>query len=854
MTPLLKRRITQGRVVLFLGAGASKGSRSKDGKDAAPLGGQLKSELCELSALSDSEDDDLQDVFRASQKILGGHLQPYLEQRYSNLLPPPTLVTLAQFPWARIYTTNIDDATYTALTDHSPQRINPRSRMTASSPINDRLSDLDLVFLNGYIRWPNDGYLFTAQEYARAQAANLPWFKQLVRDFFDYTFLFVGTRLKEPTFYYHIATHTQTTRASIGRSFLLLPSLTSAQEETLTDLNVEHLSGTLQDFTTWLNAEFPHGLTRDQILTERTPILAFFNERKPSSADLEAFEAIEIISRSTLPSARQTADLTSSTVDFYKGFKPTWSDIVSSIPAELDNTNRLVQLITEQNDRLIVLYGPMGSGKTTTLMQAAVKISDAGHSVYYIRESTDNLRAIVDTLEKVHSLYFLFIERVSRVDRQLRRCFAENAIGKGVIVCAERERAWDNQVQELLSDFKPTCIRQADISGNDADLILQKIQQFAPAVGFTGLGLRERRKLLLEHSKRQLLIGLLTATYGLGYRQMILAEFDALGREAKCCLLLVGLATQHDLPISRSIVETALREHYGIDRPLEDILSDLVGIVREERLRLYARHPVYVTEIFRSRAVRDDSEQALIALLSYFATLPQPISVHRERLGSQMVELFKKSVNHSLVSLVLKDADRVLAFYRLFERAFANDGLFWLQMGLAYRYVGRHTEALDALESAFKLHQMTHTQHALAQQKIIIASKLAVSGEPEKARVFLDEGMSTLKYLDSLDDLEGGRYYPIVALSEGHVFVTKALNGDNSAKELAKSYAETIFQRLSREGPEFRGTVAQRLNAPQVRPKKALQRLNHYALDGRWEFGSDLALIMSTDLPDAKIY
>lgn len=854
MTPLLKQRIAQGRVVLFLGAGASVGCRTSSGDDAAPLGGQLKRELVELAALVDSTDDDLQDVFGAAQKTLGRHLQAHLEARYSKLRPAAPQLELAEYPWARVYTTNIDDSIFSALVEKSKQKVTPRARTSASSPINSSLANLDLVFLNGYINWPNDGYIFTATEYAKAQAANLPWFKQLVRDFYEYTFLFVGTRLKESTFSYHVATHSQTTHSSLGRSYLLLPNISSAQRETLSELNVEFIEGKLQDLTAWFKAEFPVGLSRDRVLTERTPILSFFNERKPSAADLNAFDNLTIVSRANLPAPRLISDLTSSTVEYYKGFKPSWTDIISSIPARLDIVHELLAEVNDKANTIIVLFGPMGSGKTTTLMQTALELSESGLSVYYIDEGTDDLMAIVNTLESVHPAYALFIERASKVDRQLRRCLSENVIRNGKIICGERENTFNNQTHELLSEFNPATIRQHEITDSDAEAILAKVETFAPAVGFTGLGHRERKRLLLEHSKRQLLIGLLTATYGLGYRQMIIAEYAALPIEARQCLMLVGLATYHDLPAPRRMIETVLREAYAVAMPLDDVLLSLTGIVREERDRLQARHPVYINEIFRSRTVRDDSEQALTGLISYFSTLPVPISAHRERLGSNVVDLFKKCVNHAFVAMLLREPERVLNFYRAFERAFSLDGLFWLQMGLAYRNVGKHDEALEALESAMRLHPMTHTQHALAQQKVIIASKLAISGESSKARVYLDDGMASLKLLDTLDNLVGGRYYPIVALSEGHVFVTKELDGEDRAKVLAKAYAEVITQRLNREGAVFRGTIAQRLSAPQVRAKKALQRLNRFIFDGRWEFGSDLASIMTTDLPDSKIY
>ena len=176
MTPLIRQRIQHGRLVLFLGAGASVGCADRQGNEAAPLGGKLKTELAGLAALEDSDDEDLQDVYSAASKILGFRLQAVLENNYSRLTPTKALEHLASYPWPRVYTTNIDDAFHSSLVSKSAQRINPRSRFSPATPALDDLSALDLVFLNGSVNWPRDGYIFSATEYARAQASKLPWF------------------------------------------------------------------------------------------------------------------------------------------------------------------------------------------------------------------------------------------------------------------------------------------------------------------------------------------------------------------------------------------------------------------------------------------------------------------------------------------------------------------------------------------------------------------------------------------------------------------------------------------------------------------------------------------------------
>ena len=634
---------------------------------------------------------------------------------------------------------------------------------------------------------------------------------------------------------------------------MLLPSISTTQIERLAELNIDGIEGTLDAFVAWLAREFPAGLSREAVLTNRCPILAIFDKARTATTDLAVFENVHVIARTNLPRAKSSADLNRSTVEFYRGFKPTWNDIVSAIPAELDALHKLEGALSAGNQSLTVVCGPTGSGKTTLLMQSALRLSDAGDPVYYISVPLDDLRAVIDTLEASHDRYWLFIERISRLDRQIRRCIQDNILRNGRIVSAEKEAQWENQSSELLNEFLPKIVNIHEISEGDADRILEKLANYAPTVGLLRLGAKERRKLLLQHARKQLLIGLLEATFGIGFKRMITAEFDSIDQDAKDTLLLIGLATHHDLPIARRVIETVIREQSNITDGLDEILGRLSEIVRENNSQLYARHSVYIREIIRGSSAREESERALIRMLSYFSTLPTPISAHKDRIGSNLVDLFKKLINHAFVSAVIQAPDRVLGFYREFERRFSADGLFWLQMGLAYRRVGKQDEALQALETAIALHPITHTKHAIAQQKLICASRYALDGDAARARSFLDDGISSLQALDNFDNLVGGRYYPIVALSEGHVFVVRTLEDDASAKVIAKRYADEIAARLSRDGAIFRGDRNTRLSAPQFRAKRALQRLNRYVLDGRWEFGSDLASIMTTDLPDSQI-
>lgn len=239
MTPEIKTAIQSGKLILLLGAGASCSSIGKDGK---PLkdGTALAQLLADEAALP-YQGESLAATYSAAKRKLGDGVNRLLERCYKHTKPSPAYNVIAQYPWPRIYTLNIDDALETALLRSSQQDIDIRHR-------NDRVSDLDPFFerldyvkLNGSVTRLSDGVIFSPQEYGAASASPPLWYEELSQDFFRFTFLFIGTRLAEPIFYHQIERYRRASLAREGRSFVLTGEATEIEKGSLADLNLEHI-------------------------------------------------------------------------------------------------------------------------------------------------------------------------------------------------------------------------------------------------------------------------------------------------------------------------------------------------------------------------------------------------------------------------------------------------------------------------------------------------------------------------------------------------------------------------------------------------------------------------------------
>ena len=69
-------------------------------------------------------------------------------------------------------------------------------------------------------------------------------------------------------------------------------------------------------------------------------------------------------------------------------------------------------------------------------------------------------------------------------------------------------------------------IRQSDV-----DPVLEKLERFGPWTRLEQMTITERRKELFEKSSRQLLIGLLETTSGIGFTQIIRRDYAEIGSE-----------------------------------------------------------------------------------------------------------------------------------------------------------------------------------------------------------------------------------------------------------------------------------------------------------------------------------
>lgn len=782
----IKNAYNSGRLMLLLGAGASYGSRDAKNLEL-PMSEDLAKELAALMGW-EYNNESLASVYAAVNATNSARLHSFFRERLTNTRPSPELQTLATFPWSRIFTLNIDDCMETALRKAGTQIVQSFSRNSPLEELDPIFNSVQLIKLNGTADRPEDGFVFSPQEYGEGSSRLPVWYRELGLDHSNYTFLFIGSKLNEPLFMHAMAEMRSVVHRSPLRGYVITPFASEIEKHHLSSLNLEHVPGSLKDFVEWLVREMPQPPTGWDLATARRPELRNIHGNL-SELQKRALNSVTLVSAKTLP--RVGSENTIGAIrEFYKGYKPRWIDILDGVPAELEFVKDFCKLVTENHDggKCIVLVGAAGSGKSTALMSTALHVSKTTDKpVYFLTEAVDDIDDVIYALEQINSsAFYLFIDKIETMHRQISDLLAREKSKKVCIVSSERLNIWNRRVKASMQKYTSNEYKVNRIQKDDAVKILEKLEIFGPWTRLKPMTPANRVKEIFTKADRQLLIGLMEATTGLGFTKIIDRDFNNIGDERhKSFLIIIGLASLHRSSLSSRIAGSALT-NLGIAEDVNVMSRETEGIIVADSVKLSARHPVYIRELFEKIVPTTMIRDCIIAVLEAFSDYETPVVRH---VGKSDGLVFKSIVNHRFIREMMRnDRDKVISVYAKFETKFHIDGLYWLQYGLALRGFGEQREALEKLKTAREAFTSPQIEHAYALQLMIIAR---MSHEWEVAEPLLNEAIDSLRELSRVADVTDS--YPIVTLAEGHISVIMKFFDIETARPIIQQYANELL-------------------------------------------------------------
>lgn len=797
---LLQKAVNDGNVVLLLGAGTSATSLTASGKQVK-LGKALAKELAELAGFS-YENEDLPDVIQAiTQRVSEVQLHQLFRKEFTHISPSIELKELFRYSWCRLYTWNIDDAIESVRYAEQIRRY--YNGLNDKVAINEGIEYLHIIHLHGEASKPEHGFIFSPAEYnRRLNDDKHDWYRQAAADYAAHVPVFVGSTLKEPILAAELDRARPNINSSLGTAFLITPDdFTEVQKASYQSRNIVIIKGTLADFIEWLKKTIGDGKSPLQISEEKNVFTKTVASKISSTrADISTANSIVI---HTWQDARDkaAADLQGLNRQkiaraFLEGSPPSWKIAASDIPVWLSATTELYKALSgsiDSKDRMFLVYGQSGSGKTTAVLQALLQYirEHDKTKIYEIKGDVTSLRSALELIVRLqnddHAIVYIgdaFIygdalgEDISFFPR-----------GKLTLVTSARSNEWRNHIERYVGSFATSFKFQRFIASDYPGLI-DRLLKYVPAPKFLRMNPGERTKKLAA-SREQLLIALKEVTASAKFTKVITEEYEKLPNDdAKILFLIIGLAT-----VSRTgIAYEAAREAYNrlrVGLSFEGAMRHLEGIVSQNSTgRLIARHDLYVRHIIENVACFSTVIDSAVEILRTYTKYKLPIIKNVGRLDAL---LFKFILNHDFIGTLARRRNEVeegLRIFENFEVEFQLDGHFWLQFGQYLAMFDQIEPALEALEKSVAAYpQNIFAVHALA------SLQLRAAGD---RNTYDDTTISLIAdAVEKLEDLHEGQssetdFYPIVTLADKHMSTLIKHGQKKAASTAARRYFQLI--------------------------------------------------------------
>lgn len=781
--------IKKGELILFLGAGASYTSLDRNG-NRLPIGNSLAEEICKKMNTG-YNNESLSQVYNVAKDELGElDLLSFLESRFKFCKPSKEYCKLVKLPLKRVYTLNIDDCYENAFRRKNEGNLDVKNRSDQISEysFNDEITTL--IKLNGSITNASDGFIFSPEEYANNIIKSNNWYKELAKDMHSYTFLFIGTKLNEPLLEYHLAMFKRDNNVKTSsKGYIVTPSATSIEKLSLKNTNLVHIDATLEVLVEEIYKIFNEKIPRFiDVAKNINPYMITGNE------DLNILNKITPINAENLRKNLRKDYKDRKIRDFYRGFKPTWDDIILGVPAMLHKTENFITNnlnSTSQSNNLFLIYGVAGSGKSTALKQICFAISlNKENNVYYIDNGYDDISSILRYLDRINTKpYYVCIDRIiNNGYKEIRDTIVEKS-SKAIFIITENTTMWEKKSKSILDSLTTGFLNISTIESEDVEKILAKLELYGNWTRLAKLPENKRRSELLNKADKQLLIGLLEITSGIGYNQIIQRDFDSIKSiDEKNLLLLASIPALENLPCNEQSLDRALLFLNPNFESNSNILSEnLKGILKYDNGEISTRHRIYSQKIFSMDENYSQMSSLIISYISAFTKYPFPIV---QNISKKEASIYKHLVNFKfLAKFFNNEEEKILGIYEYFEKDLEHEGLFLLQYGLALRTFSHSLKAYEKLVvAAIAYPNSPHIEHALAQQKLILAAHPSNNIDINRQQMF-DQAQDSLLRLSSVDigSFKNDRY-PIVTLSRGHINYLLFISDVERAKKVAINY------------------------------------------------------------------
>ncbi len=668
----LGRKLSEGNLILFTGAGFSSGAKDRQGK-TLPTSHELAKEIAQRIEMPYSREDSLKEVYQVAMRKKKNKVSLYLKERFA--VNPETLKeeykVIINQPWKKVYTINIDSLFTSAQVKFKFDR-----KVTCvSNNIRNQghiSKNLIVTYLHGMLEDIPDGVTFSQEQYSEKTANLDAYYINLASEVLQFPFVFIGSKLDEQALWHYIQLRKKRGMNNENRpkSLIVTPELSQFKIELLKEYNI-----------IWV----PH--TWEQFCEKF--LIPLEVETKKGFIKLKQSVSESVVKTVPVVSDLITRNQSSRTIPYLLGAEPSWKDVYSNTVIERDKEKEWIKTIKESvktkqknSTPIFIFTGTAGDGKTSFAMRIALYFSNKGQTIGWIdRDSEISPHKIDDLVSNTENLESLFIDTPERYGREFAQIISSLALSKKLkfIALVPRNTKVDQIIESPLFDQSVYTkeFNTYRLTDNEINKLLDLLEEKNLIGALKNIKRNQQVELFKNKYKKQLIVAMIEVTSGKSFTEKICEEFEKLPANDRYIYCLVALATAKFSSLSKGEILIGMGE--GRDNGTVNIINKLVkrGLFIEDRDRLKVRHGVIAEKIIE-RLYSDGH------LMMYYERLVYIVAVKSDELGSEkgrMKRLLKKLINHEALFKISSEISEAQKLYESVADLLGRNHQFWLQRG-----------------------------------------------------------------------------------------------------------------------------------------------------------------------------
>jgi len=621
----LLEAIKGGRVVLFLGAGASRGAIDRKTGEKIPLAGDLKKKIATQFLGAGYDEADFKTVydFAASHRSVR-EVQEFLHAELTRYRPVAFHLHLPKFVWAGLATTNYDLVVERAYEDvpDKLQTLIPNCRDGDGAM--DKLGDARVLYvkLHGCISHYQEvapPMVASTEQIINHRDGRTAQFAQFLEWAKTRTIVFAGYGIGDANLR-ALFEEVRRDGDNRPRHYIVRPGISEVEEHYWSDRRVQTVSMEFEEFLAEID-RFISLATRKLALVPVGFVRTTFTRFIAKFGRQESPALIAYLETKCQHVSNELVAETGNPARFYSGFDMGWLPVAT----DLDVRRRVSQSILEErivttqaitSPQFVLLKSHAGGGKSVALRRIAWDASHGlGRLVFFVQDAADiDVDLFEEIVGLVNQTVYLIVddvaESVEDVQRLLRR--AEQRKWPLVVIGGARFNEWNARC-ELLQQFVDSEYELHYLSQSEIDQLLSLLAKYNALGYLASIPVEQRRERLKEMYGRQLLVALHEATKNAIFRDIIRDEYNNIyPRDAQLLYLDICALHRFGPPVRAGLIARVhginFEEfHKRFFAPLEQVI-DLQRDPRTGDWAYRARHSL-IAEIVYSEVLTDVSER-----------------------------------------------------------------------------------------------------------------------------------------------------------------------------------------------------------------------------------------------------